>query len=264
MRLIDFSRRIRARSFDTTSAVTLETATFFDESSLLSETNRYYNEGHILLQLSSGHSGSCFCPVREFDTTYLKGVVGELITQIPPINARWLEIAYVDALYGIANEVDGIVPQQSYSFDGLARQKSRNRAQLLIRTADIREGERVLLVGAVFDIARAAQDLGAIVSVADFGFVGHRIGDIEVHADALGHVAWADVILITGNALYTDTLHDIVSLARLNGKRTVVYAQTAPNIAARYIGHGVDGVLTEEFPYYWYSNMVSRINIYQG
>jgi uncharacterized protein (DUF4213/DUF364 family) len=123
-----------------------------------------------------------------------------------------------------------------------------------MRHVGLGRGSTVLNIGAVGEFVREAQDRGmtALVTDLDPQVIGKSLhGTIVQDAarnDELLRVA--DVALVTGMTLWTQTLHSLITRALELRKPIVLFAETAANIAPFLIGKGVAAVFSEPFPFY--------------
>ena len=66
----------------------------------------------------------------------------------------------------------------------------------------------------------------------------------------LDEVSEADVAIVTGMTLATNTLDDILRVAQENGTHVLLFAETGANFADVYLENGVSTVVAEPFPFY--------------
>ncbi|HEY0068860.1 MAG TPA: DUF364 domain-containing protein [Chloroflexia bacterium] len=232
------------------------------ERALISGNHHVYADPYLIAQLISGAQGACFMHPGDFNESDLEGVVGnpvlDVVEKVPP----HLSIALLDALYFHLNKIEGVVPSKVFRFRGLASQKSLHRANSIVKLAEITRTKRVALIGFISDIAKSVIELGAELQVADIALAGAEISSITIQKDALPLIEWADTVIMTGNALKTNTINDLLAASSKLSRHVLVYSMTGSNIAPRYLKYGASIVTSETFPYYWYANSVSTMCVY--
>lgn len=72
----------------------------------------------------------------------------------------------------------------------------------------------------------------------------------------------SDAVIVTGMAISTNTLGNIINEKNRKKKVMLVYAETGSNFASEYIKLGVDVVVAEPFPFYIF-NLPSKLLIYR-
>lgn len=232
------------------------------ERAILSGDDHLYYDPYLIVQLVSGVRGACFLhpgDVREIDFDRCVGKpVLEVVETVPlPIG-----IALLDAYYSLLNQRLGVTPKNIYTFNGMGADKSLKRAQKIVELAKIKKDSKVLLIGVISDIVREILNLNAQVKLADFLLSGTKVHGIEVAYDAIPFLDWADIIIMTGNVLKTETLQDLLKQISNRNKKLIVYALTGGHIAPYYREYGASVVTVEKFPFYWYANLASTIEIY--
>lgn len=234
----------------------------FLERAMLAGSGHTYYDPYIMVQLVSGAQGYCFMDPIDFNQSQLEGIAGRLALDLLKNVPIYIEIAIVDAIFFHLNIVEKITPTRTFKFQGLASSKSQTRANKLIELAGVKIGQRVLLIGAIVDIIDAILKTGATLDVADFALAGMRISNIIVQYDATPLIEKADIIIMTGNTLKTNTLAGLLSKCNNLNKQILVYAMSGANIAPHYRDFGVSVVTVEPFPYYWYAQTPSRMLVY--
>jgi len=233
------------------------------ERAILYGDDHLYTDPYLLVQLASGAQGACFLHLEDWNTNDLEMIAGrpvlDIILNYPP----HIQVALLDALYYHINLIEGILPTEEYQFEGVGSEKSLQRAKTLFELADIKRGNKVAIVGLIVDILRMALDKEAEVRVADLAESGKSICGINIEHNAMPLLDWADVVIITGNTLKTNTSEQLLKAASKNSLNVLVYSMTGHNIAPRYIDYGANVVTCETFPYYWYANTPSKMRVYK-
>lgn len=178
-------------------------------------------------------------------------------------SSRELTIALLDAVYGSIPSLRG-EPDRSFVLDGPNHQKARQRAEVVVgevaRLASARPPKRdgrhvvanVGVVGTILAALRRGSDW--TIQASDFatGVVGTVPHGVEVSPGTASEdlVRDADVAVVTGMTLTTDTLDGVLRAAAESGTALVVFAQTGSSFARTYCELGVDAVVAEPFPFY--------------
>lgn len=207
-----------------------------------------------VLSVQTAEQGCCYAaaPGAPIPEGFL-GADGRTLVGLP----RDLDIALLDAMYG------SLAPHDAGShlcrLNGAPDVKARRRAQIVAHeVAELvgaRSGARVVNVGAVGAILAALREAGCRATASDFDpeVVGTVMGGVPVHpgTTTLDLVATSDVAVVTGMALATGTLDDIVDVARACRTRVVMFAETGAHFGRWYCDRlGVDAVVSEHFPFY--------------
>jgi hypothetical protein len=238
----------------------IDLAGFFPARYLAAGTEQEIDAPYAYVQLASGGTGACFCYPEDLDLESLKHLVGRNPLDVQNLVSRVVELAVLDAIYARINELDHVRASEVCYFEGTYAVKSAARAQKLASLAPIIPGSKVAVVGAVYDIIKAVQDLGASVRVADMGHAGESILGCRIERDGASIISNSEIALVTGNVLKTGTLTETVSSSNCF---TVVFAMTGANIAPRYLQLGATVVASESFPYYWFAGVKSEMRIYR-
>lgn len=240
----------------------VEFIVLLSERAILSGDDHVYYDPYLIVQLVSGVRGACFLhpgdiSEKDFDVCVGKPVL-DIVENIPlPIG-----IALLDAYYSLLNQKLNVKSQADYTFNGMGAEKSVMRAQKIVELAEIKQDSRVLLIGVISDIVREIQKISAQVRLSDFLLSGTQVNGIEVVHDCTPFLDWADTIIMTGNVLKTETLEYLLKRTNNRKKKVVVYALTGGNIAPYYLRHGANVVTVEKFPFYWYANLPSIMEVY--
>jgi len=234
----------------------------FSERAIISGDNHLYYDPYFLVQLVSGAQGYCFMHPDDLKLSDLEGVAGKYALDVLPHVPIYIQVALLDAVYYHLNRAERISPTATYEFHGLACQKSLARAQKIVDLTCVTDNSRVVMVGAIADIVREILRRGAKLQIADFSLAGTEIEGIKIQYDGTRMIEWADTVIMTGNTLKTNTLGNLLDISQKLSKRILVYAMTGANIAPRYLDYGVSVVTSESFPYYWYAQTASIMNVY--
>lgn len=250
-------------NFFSESKYSVEALIAIYERAILYGDEHLYTDPYLIVQLSSGAQGACFLHLEDWNTAEFDMIAGRPVLEIVSNTPIHIKVALLDALYHHINIIEGINPSAEYQFQGTGSEKSLLRAQKLIELANIERGNKVAIVGLIVDILKMALEKGAQVKVADLAEAGKRVCGLLIEQNAMPLVKWADTAIITGNTLKTNTLNQILKIARDNSVNVLVYSMTGHNISPRYLNYGANIVTSESFPYYWYANTSSTMCIYR-
>lgn len=177
-----------------------------------------------------------------------------------------LKVSVMDSLYGILypakNKKQLVINADSFT-------KMKWRTQIIYDEAQRLLGDKkdklIVNVGVVGDILHKFEDEGFSVIGTDFDpsiIGGDSFGKIPIidGNETIDVIAKADLAVITGMTIATNTIDDILECCEKNNVKSIVFAETGANLASYYIDHGVDVYLSELFPFYIF-NGTSEIEI---
>ncbi|MCT4542631.1 MAG: DUF364 domain-containing protein [Vallitalea sp.] len=214
---------------------------------------RTFNYKFLVVQNEG--QGSAYSLVRNYPLYKLEQIMGKHYFDLK-INDTALEIAILDAIYSSrASNNYEIVEIQGNSIE-----KSVKRAEIIAQeTLKLVDTKEVLVVnvGVVGNIIKCLLDHNVNVVGTDFDekIVGKKLFDkVEVmHGDYTNDIIRkADVAIITGMTLATNTLDKIIKTAKENDTKTIIFAETGSNLYDFFIDAGIDVVISEPFPFYIY------------
>lgn len=128
---------------------------------------------------------------------------------------------------------------------------------------------RILNVGLIGDFLAYLRERrpDILLQATDFA---SAVVNREFHGVRVAHgsrtprlLADADVAIVTGMTLQTNTLDEIIAVARANNTRIVMFAETGANFAEEYCRLGIDVVVSEPFPFYLMGSGPSELRIYR-
>jgi len=178
-------------------------------------------------------------------------------------------VSLLDSLYGALRPAKN---KKLLTLRADSLTKMRWRTQIVydeaLRLLGGKKDRTVVNVGVVGDFLRKFRDGGFDVMGTDFDeeITGDEaFGGIPVvdGSRTLEAVAKADLAVITGMTVTTDTIDGILACCRENGVKTIVFAETGPNLAGYYVEHGADVYLSERFPFYIFHG-TSEIEVCRG
>ncbi len=180
-----------------------------------------------------------------------------------------VDIAILDSAYAV------LPPRPAFHriITGSSAQKAIERARLIADEVDryltTSPRRRVAVVGAIGILIRELLErkCDVLTTDLDVGLIGTDLDGVLVRDGTrwtMNDVEDADVAIITGMTLATNTLEPILKAAKGGHTRTIIIAETGAALAQMYIPlFGADCVISEPFPFYVFSGP-SEINIYRG
>lgn len=198
--------------------------------------------------------GSGFCTCYEDDPQINLEWVGHDIRELEILN-RSLRIAILDAAFH--NFVGN--PTYSVVLKGSSDKKAVGRASIIAhevgRLNNLSSSKtKVLVIGAVGNIIAELSKFGFEVYASDFdkSLIGKTVEGVLIENGLQTPLLLrkVDIALITGMAINTNTLDEILSICNEKKILTVMFAQTGANFASEYIEHGINTVVAESFPNY--------------
>jgi hypothetical protein len=206
--------------------------------------------------------GACYYHGTRIDPAELAKYAGtELGFQLT--GNRYVDIALLDSLAAALEAT----PSYEVILRGDGLKKARERAVLVVgevlhaaRNSPKQEPTRVCNVGVVNLIVQGLLDAGLRVTASDLdpGIIGSVLFDcvtVMPGDRTLELVAEADVAVVSGMTLATQSLDAILNTAKSHNTRVVLFAQTGAGFAPFYVEQGIDCVVAEPFPFYIYEGM---------
>ncbi|MGQ9603280.1 MAG: Rossmann-like domain-containing protein [bacterium] len=211
--------------------------------------------------------GTCYCDKDiEVDQSLIGKDAREVISEPGCYN-----IAILDSIYAsiprkpqhvyelVGNSIEKAIKRNAILVDEVEREISRGKTKAKIPT--------VVNVGALGILIKSLRMKGYTVYATDLdqSILGGHIHHVEIRhgSETYSLIKEADVAVITGMTLTTDTLGDIVSFARTYGTRIVMFAETGANFGEEYCRSlGIDVVVSEPFPFYIFQGL-TRIEVYR-
>ncbi|MFZ2205531.1 MAG: DUF364 domain-containing protein [Candidatus Magasanikiibacteriota bacterium] len=231
---------------------------------------RFFNY-HILVAQTLGQ-GACYYEKPELSDKILESMIGQEYKGYPTGNEN-IDIALLDSLAISFNSV----PDFSIELPGLRSHKALTRADIIVDEAlrisnNIRNKKnrkvKVCIIGVVSLIVEKLLQSGFIVSACDRekNLIGKKLFNkviVESATKSLDIISNSDIAIITGMALSTGTLSELVSVARKNKTKIILFAQTGAGFAPFYIRNNIDSVVSEPFPFYTFDGH-TKINVYRA
>jgi hypothetical protein len=209
--------------------------------------------------------GSCYCDSElVIDDSLIGRDAREVIAE-----RDCYSIAVLDSLYASIPKK----PHSVHELRGNSIEKTAMRNEILMNEIEAVLGSvkakkpRILNVGVLGNLIKGLADKGYSVRATDLEaeIVGTSVHGTHVEhgSKTFHHIADSDVAVITGMALTTDAMGDIIEICRKYGTKIVIFAETGANFGEEYCATlGVDAVVSEIFPFYIFQG-VSTIEIYR-
>ncbi|GAA3293403.1 Rossmann-like domain-containing protein [Streptomyces cinereospinus] len=177
-------------------------------------------------------------------------------------------IAILDAAFGALPRD----PQRRLVIDGRPSDKALARAEVIVEETlrQLRRtggGKRVAQIGVMGNLVHLLQQENVTLATSDFDqeLIEHGILGVPVHHGdhSAELVADADVALVCGETLASNTLESLVTAARDNDTRLVVFAVSGCHFAQEYVHtFGIDAVISEPQPQYLFQGP-SLLEVYR-
>ncbi|MEU8700957.1 DUF364 domain-containing protein [Streptomyces sp. NPDC048680] len=133
---------------------------------------------------------------------------------------------------------------------GTSLEKSRRRANTVVKLLDLPPGATVLVVGVVNSLLDRLRSRGLRYVPCDLKGGLTEWGDAVV-TDALAAAGRCDALLVSGMTLGNGTFEPLRQHASAYGKQLVMFAQTGSAVLPRFLGRGVSAVCAEPYPFFW-------------
>jgi hypothetical protein len=165
-------------------------------------------------------------------------------------------IAVLDAAFGVLPRS----PRRRLVIDGRPVEKAMARAEVVVgetlrQLRRAGNGKRVAQIGVMGNLIHLLQQEDVTLAASDFDreLIDHGILGLPVEPGDRSEelVADADVALVCGETLASETLESLVAAAQDNGTRLVVFAVSGCHFAEEYVRtFGIDAVISEPQPQY--------------
>ncbi|NNN34197.1 hypothetical protein HLK59_28305 [Streptomyces sp. S3(2020)] len=146
---------------------------------------------------------------------------------------------------------------------GTSLEKSRARATAVVSLLDLPAGATVLVVGVVNSLLDALRSRGLRYVPCDLKGGLTEWGEAVV-TDALAGAAGCDALLVSGMTLGNDTFEPLRRYALAHRKQLVMFAQSGSAVLPRFLGHGVNAVCAEPYPFFWLDGGPGTVHRYGG
>jgi hypothetical protein len=216
---------------------------------------------YVHVQLESGATGICFA-YKEIENKEVLHLIGENARVAIESSCLEAQIAIVDAIYGQFNKANGFRPRKSIEIRGRPSEKALERARIIASMVQAQKTDRIGIIGCVEPMIYFIKSTGCEIRIADIHSPYKSILGITVEKESSSILDWANKIVVTGSALWTQTIAQILSKASERSIFTVVFAMTGHNIAPHYLDYGANIVVSELFPYYWFAGTTSKLELY--
>jgi len=221
----------------------------------------------ILLSQTAGQ-GCAYSTRFDYSRDFLRQYVGRDFADCG-ISDVALKVSLLDSLYGTVHPAKN-KKRLTKRADSLTKMKWRTQIiyDEALRLLGGKKDRLIVNVGVVGDIVRKFAGEGFSVVGTDFDeeIVGRSAyGGVEIAdgARTLDVLAKADLAVITGMAITTETIDGILACCGNNGVKSIVFAETGPNLAGYYVENGVDVYLSEYFPFYIFDGL-SEVDVCYG
>lgn len=218
-----------------------------------SNNRRIFDYKFIVSQ--SIDQGCAYSTNLEYSREYLRNYVGKDFTEnyVEDIAMR---VSLFDSVFWKVSKPQKYVEK---IMTGSSSEKLKWRTSIVLEEArrllKNLEDKKIVNVGVVGDFIKAFSEVGAHVVGTDFdqAIVGKSVfGNTNIihGSDTLKEIADADLAVVTGMTITTQTIDSIIECCQKNNVKLIVFAETGANLAGYYVDKGVDVYLAEHFPFY--------------
>jgi len=225
---------------------------------------RTFNYTYLIIQTIG--EGACYCSTVPALTEgfHLLGKDTRTVAH----KYRCFEVAALDAMFSAFEKH----PDETFTMTGSSAEKALWRGRIVVdevmRQLEIlgTDHGKVVNVGVIGNIMRMLIERGVEVVGTDEDpvLVGSEIGGVPIYDEerTVEFVKECDVAVMTGMIISTDTMDDIMTTARENGTKIVLFCETGANLCEEYVKLGVDSAVAEPFPFYIFGG-ATRIDVYR-
>jgi len=226
-------------------------------------SERAFNYTYMQAQVIG--QGVCYC---SSSALFDKDLVGQDAREVIKRN-YCKSVAVLDAMYATIPKK----PVVSHVIDGNSIEKTELRNNIIAEEVDNlcrgcdHRGLHVVNVGVVGDLLKklAERDYKVTATDLDENIIGRQMNGVPIEhgENTLDHVKDCDIAIISGMTLATDTLEEILDVAKTNNTKLLMFAETGANFGEEYVEEiGLDVVVSEPFPFYIFQG-VSKIDVFR-
>ena len=178
-----------------------------------------------------------------------------------------IRIAVLDSLFGFGRRIKR--PTRQLMQEGTPTEKALWRAKIVGEEVQSLAPlhSNITILGVSGLIVYRLMQLGYEVSACDLHPALAQIklpGNITIlngsHQERC--IRNAEVAIVTGMALATETMENVLRCASNHNTKVIIYAQTGANLAPQYLSYGARSVICELIPFYNFEG-ISKIFVYR-
>lgn len=219
---------------------------------------RVFNYKFLVAQTRG--QGCSYSLQESYDVNYLHSLIGKDFLELQ-INDPALMVALLDSAY---NPIESELKTSRKTMISDSEKKLHWRSKIIRDESYFLLGQlkkkKVINVGVVGDIIQTFLKEDCFVCGTDFdeSIIGKTLFDkapIYPGEETLERIREADLAIVTGMTVTTETLDDIIQECKKHKTKLIVFAETGSNLGEFYVERGVDCYLGEKFPFYIFNGM---------
>jgi hypothetical protein len=225
---------------------------------------RTFNYTYLLIQTVG--EGACYCATIPALTEGFS-LLGKDCRDIRP-EFRCFQVATADAMFSAFEKR----PDETMTMTGSSADKALWRSRIVVdevlrqlELAGVDDG-CVVNVGAIGNVIKmlTAEGLEVTGTDGDPTLVGTEIGGVPIvdQDRTLEYIEKCDVAVMTGMVISTDSLEEVLDVAKRSGTRLVMFCETGAHLCEEYVKLGVDCAIAEYFPFYIFGG-TTRIDVFR-
>lgn len=144
---------------------------------------------------------------------------------------------------------------------GNSLEKSTARAEAVAELTHVPTGGRVVVIGVVNSLLVALRKRNTPYVACDLKG-GHTEWDEPVLTDHREAIDRAQAVLASGMVLGNGTFDEISGLCRDRDLPLTMFAQTGSAVLRGLLGHGIDALSAEPYPFFWLTGEETRLHHY--
>ena len=225
---------------------------------------RTFNYTYLLVQTVG--EGACYCSTVPALTEGF-GLLGKDCRKARP-PYRCFQVALADAMFSAFEKT----PDETNTMTGSSAEKALWRSRIVVdevlRQLELvgKSDGLVVNVGVIGNIIKmlTAEGIEVVGTDGDPLLVGAEIGGVSIFDQdrTVEYVEQADVAVMTGMIISTDTMEDILEAAARGGTRLIMFCETGANLCEEYVKMGIDCAIAEYFPFYIFGG-TTRIDVFR-
>ncbi|WP_078553786.1 Rossmann-like domain-containing protein [Bacillus alkalicellulosilyticus] len=226
-----------------------------------SSTTKYHNY-YLLLRVGS-YFGACAHTPEQLDVDIAESMSGMPLDTTIEDSRLPVRIAGIDAYLGVVYPHSENCSKVVTLPAGTPVERAVFRDNLIAEMTDIKEGQKVALIGVVNPLVEAITKRGATCLPCDYQLKETQWGDV-VEKDMEIVLGNADSVICTAMTLSNGTFDRILERVRERRIPLTVYAQTGSAVVAQFINNGVTSLIAEPFPFSQFNASESQLYCYKA
>ncbi|SEM30739.1 hypothetical protein [Rhodococcus maanshanensis] len=221
---------------------------------------------HVISLRVGSTTGSCAVEPGSIDPEVVHACAGRPVIELLHHDELAVRVAALDAYLAHLRPHPFDARAVAVQVDpGDSLQRSLTRARAVTGLIDTPPGGRVLVIGVVNSLLASLRERGLRYVPCDLKGGTTEWGE-PIVTDFADGLDGSDAVLASGMMLGNGTLDPLLDLVAASGRPVPVtlFAQSGAAVARELLGHGVDALSAEPYPFFWLTGDTSSIYLYRA